>query len=85
MNAAVLHCYDETLEHQGITFEDVIDPRLVVQPQLRFDDREMWTLDDVRGHTLGSPLQGFRALKPGAERDAAIAEYRKGFKIAPCH
>jgi hypothetical protein len=24
-------------------------------------------------------------LKAGAERDAAIAEYRKGFKIAPCH
>jgi propane monooxygenase large subunit len=45
----------------------------------------MWTLDDVRGHTLGSPLQGFRALKPGAERDAAVAEYRKGFKINPCN
>jgi hypothetical protein len=24
-------------------------------------------------------------LKAGAERDAAIAEYRKGFKINPCH
>jgi propane 2-monooxygenase large subunit len=50
---------------------------------LRFDAKDMWTLDDVRGHTLGSPLQGFRALKPGAERDAAVAEYRKGFKINP--
>jgi propane monooxygenase large subunit len=58
---------------------------LVPQPHLRFDTKEMWTLDDVRGHALGSPLRGFRALKPGAERDAAIAEYRKGFKIAPCH
>jgi hypothetical protein len=24
-------------------------------------------------------------LKAGAERDAAIAEYREGFKINPCH
>jgi propane monooxygenase large subunit len=52
---------------------------------LRFDAKEMWTLDDVRGHTLGSPLRGFRELKAGAERDAAIAEYRKGFKINPVH
>jgi propane monooxygenase large subunit len=58
---------------------------LVPQPHLRFDTKDMWTLDDVRGHTLGSPLRGFRALKPGAERDAAVAEYRKGFKITPCH
>jgi len=58
---------------------------LVPQPHLRFDTKDMWTLDDVRGHSLGSPLRGFRALKPGAERDAAIAEYRKGFKINPCH
>ena len=58
---------------------------LVPQPHLRFDAKDMWTLDDVRGHALGSPLRGFRALKAGAERDAAIAEYRKGFKINPCH
>ena len=29
---------------------------LIPQPHLRFDDKEMWTLDDVRGHTLMSPL-----------------------------
>ena len=34
---------------------------LVPQPHLRFDAKEMWTLDDVRGHALGSPLRGFRA------------------------
>ena len=45
----------------------------------------MWTLDLVRGNSLGSPLRAFRALKPGAERDAAIAEYRKGFTINPCN
>jgi propane monooxygenase large subunit len=44
----------------------------------------MWTLDHVRGHTLGSPLRGFRALSP-IEREVAVADYRKGFKINPCH
>ena len=29
---------------------------LVPQPHLRFDNKDMWTLDDVRGHTLMSPL-----------------------------
>ena len=29
---------------------------LMPQPHLHFDDSKMWTLDDVRGHTLGSPL-----------------------------
>jgi propane monooxygenase large subunit len=40
----------------------------------------MWTLDDVRGHTLQSPLTLFRALSP-AERETAAAEYRRGFTI----
>ena len=55
---------------------------LVPQPHLRFDGKDMWTLDDVRGFTLGSPLRGFRALSP-ADRETAAAEYRKGFKIKP--
>ena len=57
---------------------------LIAQPHLRFDDKEMWTLDHVRGHQLGSPLRGFRALSP-SEREVAAADYRKGFKINPCH
>jgi propane monooxygenase large subunit len=55
---------------------------LVPQPHLRFDDREMWTLDHVRGHTLGSPLLTIRGMTPDA-REAHLAEYRKGFKINP--
>ena len=55
---------------------------LIPQPHLRFDDKQMWTLDHVRGFTLGSPLIGFRALTPEAREEAAI-EYRKGFKINP--
>lgn len=55
---------------------------LVPQPHLRFDDREMWTLDHVRGHTLGSPLLTIRGMTPEA-RETHLAEYRKGFKINP--
>ena len=55
---------------------------LIPQPHLRFDDKQMWTLDHVRGFTLGSPLIGFRALTPEG-REAAAIEYRKGFKINP--
>jgi propane monooxygenase large subunit len=42
----------------------------------------MWTLDDVRGFTLGSPLTNFRSLTDEG-REAAAVEYRKGFKINP--
>jgi propane monooxygenase large subunit len=57
---------------------------LIAQPHLRFDAKDMWTLDHVRGHQLGSPLRGFRALSP-IEREVAVADYRKGFKVNPCH
>ncbi|WP_442581346.1 aromatic/alkene/methane monooxygenase hydroxylase/oxygenase subunit alpha [Mesorhizobium sp. ASY16-5R] len=57
---------------------------LVPQPHLRFDDKEMWTLDDVRGNTLGSPLNALRAMSP-ADREKHLAEYRAGFTINPCN
>lgn len=57
---------------------------LVPQPHLIFDDSKMWTLDNVRGHKLGSPLNAFRALTP-EQREVAVAEYRKGYKITPCN
>ncbi len=44
----------------------------------------MWTLDDVRGHTLLSPLTLLREMTPEA-REASLAEYRKGFTINPCN
>jgi propane monooxygenase large subunit len=55
---------------------------LMPQPHLIFDDKAMWTLDDVRGNTLQSPLTLFRAMTP-EQREAAAAEYRKGFTINP--
>jgi propane monooxygenase large subunit len=54
---------------------------LIPQPHLRFDDKEMWTLDDMRPYTLKSPLELIRAMTP-AEREKHIAEYRKGFAIS---
>lgn len=57
---------------------------LVPQPHLRFEQDEMWTVDDVRGHTVKSPLQILRGMSP-AEREKHLAEYRAGFKINPCN
>ena len=57
---------------------------MVAQPHLNFEEKNMWTLDDIRGHVLGSPLRAFRALTP-EQRDVAVADYRKGFKINPCN
>ncbi len=57
---------------------------LTPQPHLRFDDKDMWTLDDVRGHTLLSPLTLLREMTPEA-REKHVAEYRKGFTINPCN
>ena len=52
----------------------------------------------VAGETIGSAIEAVRSLNAAGmtatldflgedvlERDAAIAEYRKGFKINPCH
>jgi propane monooxygenase large subunit len=52
------------------------------QPHLRFDNKSMWTLDDVRGHTIKSPLVLLREMNP-AQREVHLANYRAGFKINP--
>ena len=57
---------------------------LIPQPHLRFDDKDMWTLDHVRGHTLGSPLNALRGMDE-ATRTKHLAEYRAGFTINPCN
>ena len=56
---------------------------MIAQPHLSFEEKDMWTLDDIRGHVLGSPLRGFRGLSP-EQRDSAVAEYRKGYKVNAC-
>lgn len=57
---------------------------ITAQPHLRFDQKDMWTLDHVKGHTLQSPLVLIRDMSP-ADREKHIAEYRAGFKIKSCN
>ncbi|MGI9406645.1 MAG: aromatic/alkene/methane monooxygenase hydroxylase/oxygenase subunit alpha [Hyphomicrobiaceae bacterium] len=80
----------ETLYH-GVDLADAIvdlnfvrsdKKTLIPQPHLRFDDKEMWTLDDVRGHTLLSPLTLLREMSD-EDREQHIADYRAGFTITP--
>ena len=80
----------ETLYH-GVDLADAIvdlnfvrsdKKTLIPQPHLRFDDKEMWTLDDVRGHTLLSPLTLLREMSD-EDREQHIADYRAGFTINP--
>lgn len=82
----------ETLYH-GVDLADAIvdlnfvrsdGKTLIPQPHLRFDDKEMWTLDDVRGHTLMSPLTLLREMSP-ADREQHLADYRAGFTINKCN
>ena len=60
----------------------VLGKTLIPQPHLRFGADEQWTLDDVRGNILGSPLKALRGMSP-ADREKHLAEYRAGFTITP--
>jgi propane monooxygenase large subunit len=53
---------------------------LIAQPHLSLDEKDMWTLDHVRGYTIKAPITTLRELSP-ADREAHIAEYRKGVTI----
>lgn len=53
---------------------------LIAQPHLSLEEKDMWTLDHVRGYTIKAPITALRALSP-ADREKHIAEYRKGFTI----
>ena len=81
---SVYHNVDMADAIKDLGFVRTDGKTLVAQPHLRFDAKEMWTLDDVRGHILKSPLETLRAMSP-ADREAHLAEYRKGFTINPCN
>jgi propane monooxygenase large subunit len=55
---------------------------LIAQPHLSFEEKDMWTLDHVRGYTIKSPLLTLREMTP-EQRAIHIDEYRKGFTIKP--
>ncbi|MCY0909583.1 MAG: aromatic/alkene/methane monooxygenase hydroxylase/oxygenase subunit alpha [Sulfobacillus thermotolerans] len=76
----VYHGWDLADVIQDLGFVRTDGRTLVPQPHLAFDEREMWTLDDVRGYELRSPLVDLRDMTPEA-RDQHIAEYRKGFTV----
>ena len=49
---ACYHGWDLADAIKDLNFVRSDGKTLVPQPHLRFDDKDMWTLDDVRGHTL---------------------------------
>ncbi|MEQ1715431.1 MAG: methane monooxygenase, partial [Hyphomicrobium sp.] len=53
---------------------------IVAQPHLRFEAKDQWTLDDIKGDIIQSPLTLLRQMSP-ADREKHVADYRKGFKI----
>lgn len=81
---SVYHEWDLADAITDLNFVRTDGKTLIPQPHLRFDDRDMWTLDDVRGHTLMSPLTLLREMSPG-ERETHLAEYRAGFTINRCN
>src|SRR5271166_1672047 len=78
----VYHGWDLADAIKDLNFVRSDGKTLVPQPHLRFNDKDMWTLDDVRGNTLLSPLTLLREMSP-ADREKHIAEYRAGFTINP--
>jgi hypothetical protein len=48
--------------------------------QVSFEEKDMWTLDHVRGYTIQSPLINLREMTP-EQRDQHIADYRKGYTV----
>ena len=78
------HGWDLADAIKDLNFVRADGKTLIPQPHLRFDDKEMWTLDDVRGHTLMSPLTLLREMTP-EQREQHLAEYRAGFTINPCN
>ena len=80
----VYHGWDLADAIKDLNFVRDDGKTLVPQPHLRFDDKDMWTLDDVRGNTLLSPLTLLREMTPEA-RAKHIAEYQAGFTINPCN
>ncbi len=53
---------------------------LIPQPHVIFDDKDMWTLDHLKGFELTSPNVLLNQMPP-EQREAHIAKYRKGFTI----
>ncbi len=76
----VYHGWDLADVIKDLGFVRTDGKTLVPQPHLEFDENAMWTLDDVRGYELRSPLVDLRNMTP-EQREQHLAEYRKGFTV----
>lgn len=54
---------------------------LIPQPHVDFDERALWTLDDVRGFEVRSPTAILERLTR-AEREQRVGDYRNGAPVA---
>ena len=65
----------EIIKEQGYVRDD--GNTLIPQPHLNLDPKKMWTLDEMKGHTLKSPNILLNEMSP-EEREAHVAEYKRG-------
>ena len=53
---------------------------LIAQPHLSLEEKDMWTLDHVRGYTIQAPITALRKLSP-EDRQKHIDDYHKGYTV----
>jgi propane monooxygenase large subunit len=68
----------DVMKDQGFVRPD--GKTLIPQPHVIFDDKYMWTLDHLKGIEFQSPNVLLNQMTP-EQREAYMAEYRKGFAI----
>ena len=68
----------DVMKDQGFVRPD--GKTLIPQPHVIFDDKEMWTLDHLKGIQFQSPNVLLNQMTP-EQREAYMTEYRKGFTI----
>lgn len=78
-------CYDgwdtaDVIKDLGYVRDD--GKTLIPQPHLNLDPAKMWTLDDVRGTTFGSPRNMLNNMSD-EERQQHIKDYHAGFEFNP--
>jgi propane monooxygenase large subunit len=71
------HGYDlaECISDLGYVRDD--GETLVPQPHLDLDPKKMWTLKEMKGHTVQSPNILLNEMSP-EDREAHVAEYKRG-------
>ena len=68
----------DVMKDQGFVRPD--GKTLIPQPHVIFDDKQMWTLDHLKGIEFQSPNVLLNQMTP-EQRETHMAEYKKGFAI----